>query len=515
MSSSRLLAGPAPALFALALAAYAYFYQAGGWNQNVRVDLTRALVEQRSPRIDRYHANTGDKGCRGPGGRCVRARPDMDQHYYCDKAPGVSLLGVIPYAPMWALAGSERPALSFLVAASYLSTVVAVALPSAAAVALLYLLLAGFGVAARIRAVVALGWAFATLAWPYATLLYGHQLAAALLIAAFALLVRAHRLGTPARPELVGVLLGWSVVSEYPAALAVVPIFVYAAVTLRPGWRLARVVAGGAACAIVLGGYHWIAFGGPFTLPYEFSTQEYRGMGYFMGLGVPNWPAFSNTMFTPYRGLFYSAPWLLGALPGGVLLWRRGFRAEVGVCAAVCVGFVWMVSSILESWHGGWSLGSRYMIPAIPFLVVLVAGLGLLDLGARVSASRVRLVRGLAWAGAVASLGLSTWLMLAGTAVRPEVPQHIRKPFEQYLLPHLYAGTLATNPQHIDRIDSPAGGPRQAWNLGMLMGLDGLASLLPLALLAALGLAWLARGVRREERNQAEAGAEGARAPPA
>src|SRR5437016_13614268 len=60
---------------------YAYFYAGGGWNQNSRFDLIRAIVEQGTLRIDAYHDNTRDKAIfRG--------------HYYSDKAPGLALLGV-------------------------------------------------------------------------------------------------------------------------------------------------------------------------------------------------------------------------------------------------------------------------------------------------------------------------------------------------------------------------------------------------------------------------------------
>ena len=41
-------------LFGLAWVSYAYFYQGGGWNQNGRFALTRALVETQKPWIDDY-----------------------------------------------------------------------------------------------------------------------------------------------------------------------------------------------------------------------------------------------------------------------------------------------------------------------------------------------------------------------------------------------------------------------------------------------------------------------------
>src|SRR4051812_36265094 len=40
---------------------YAYFYSGTGWNQNSRFDLTRAIVEEHTIRIDSFQKNTGDK----------------------------------------------------------------------------------------------------------------------------------------------------------------------------------------------------------------------------------------------------------------------------------------------------------------------------------------------------------------------------------------------------------------------------------------------------------------------
>src|SRR5215471_19789495 len=64
---------------------YAYFYQAGGWNQNSRFALVRAIVEEHTVRIDSYREYTGDRAL-------------WNGHTYSDKAPGVSLLAVVPSA---------------------------------------------------------------------------------------------------------------------------------------------------------------------------------------------------------------------------------------------------------------------------------------------------------------------------------------------------------------------------------------------------------------------------------
>ena len=505
---ARVLRRPEVALFVLVFGAYAYFYQAGGWNQNSRFDLVRAIAERGTSVVDRYQHNTWDLSCRGPDGTCKQGNKRLHpgEHYYCDKAPGVSWLAVPMYGAIHAVWGTEKPSRTYLAGAAWASTVWAVGVPSAIGVVMLYLLLAALGVGRWARAALALAYGLGTLAFPYATLMYGHQVVAALLLTAFALLVRArHIVGAATGPVLlfgVGALLGASVVVEYPAALAVIVLCGYAALFVRPWHRLAWIAAGGAVMAVALALYHWLAFGGPLTLPYEFSVQQNRHLGYFMGLGAPRWEAIRHILFTGYRGLFWSAPWLILAIPGIALLARtRRFRAEAVVCGTIFVLFVWLNASLVD-WQGGWAMGPRYLIPAIPFLAVGVAGLLVgVDLAAAPKwAARIGVAAGVALAT------YSAFLMLVGTSVKPEVPTAERKPFGRFLLPSFYAGELAVSTQGIDMMGAPAKGERQAWNLGHKMGLDGSASLVPLGLFWAGTGAWLGwtlvaagRGRRRED----------------
>ena len=60
---------------------YAYFYQGGGWNQNSRFALVRAMTERDTLQIDAYREATGDRAV-------------WNGHYYSDKAPGASLLAL-------------------------------------------------------------------------------------------------------------------------------------------------------------------------------------------------------------------------------------------------------------------------------------------------------------------------------------------------------------------------------------------------------------------------------------
>jgi hypothetical protein len=452
-----ILRRPEAALFALVFGAYAYFYQAGGWNQNSRFDLTRAIVEQGTIAIDAFHENTGDKA-------------ERDGHWYSDKAPGLSWLMVPPYAAVHLV----RP--GAVAAGAYLSTVFALGLPSALAAVLMFRLGLLLGLSAAGSAAIACAYALGTLAFPYSTILYGHQLQAALGFAAFAL-VAARR-----APFAAGLLLGYAVCVDYTAALLALVVTAYAASRLGARGAL-RVIAGGVIPAMALGAYHAAAFGHPLALPYHFVLQEHRRQGWFMGIGAPDPAVLGKLLWGEYRGLFFSSPWLLAGIPGFVALAGRGFRAEAAAAATTFAAYLLMNAGLVD-WHGGWAMGPRYLIPAIPFLAV--GAMGFIP-----AASRARRVAAIA-GGVLASF--SFVLMLIGTAVRPDVPLSEERPYRDYLLPLLARGRVARSNHAIDSAGGT--GARQAWNLGHVMGLDGVATLFPLAIAMGAGGAWLIRAVR-------------------
>jgi len=450
-------------LFALVFGTYAYFYQAGGWNQNSRFDLTRAVVEQGTLSIDAFQENTGDKALR-------------DGHWYTDKAPGLSLLAVPAYALVHAVRAGA------VVAGSYLGTVFAVALPSALAALQLFALGRLIGLSAAWAAALTLAYALGTLALPYSTIFYGHQLSAALGLSAFALVWRRRA------PMLAGLLLGLAVAVDYTSVVLVIAVMGYAVVKLRARGVL-WLIAGGVPIALALGAYHAAAFGHPLALPYEFVLQEHRRMGWFMGIAAPDPRVMGALLVGPYRGLFFGSPWLVAGIPGLAVLARRGFRAEAITCGGIAFAYL-LLNAGLVDWHGGWAMGPRYLVPAIPFLAVGAMGL-VLAWPAGTPARRM-----LAGVGG-AAVAVSFALMLMGTAVRPDVPLTIARPFTQFVIPSFWHGRVARSNHAID--GEGVSGVRAAWNLGHLVGLDRLPTLLPLAAWMALTGWWLARAVRAED----------------
>jgi hypothetical protein len=472
---------------------YGYFVAPPAWNQNSRLALTRAIVENRSIAIDPHHETTGDKSWRN--GR-----------YYSDKAPGTSFVATAPYAVLWGVrraTGGELPDVTVLPLdpvdaavgrrlepsqrqpgdrliynlahrlALWVCGLFAVGLASVAGAAAVFLLALRAGEdeppsdRIRVRATgVALLYALGTTAFPYSTVLYGHQLCGALLIVAFALVA----LTAPRRLErgpslLVGAVLGLAVTTEYPA---VVPAALIATWVLgRHGLRATVWLSAGAIpWAVVLGTYHAVAFGSPLSTGYDFVVLEEfaDGMSERYGLGWPDPAVLLSILFGQYRGLFYLCPVLLLAAWGLLASIREGARTRAehrsprteAVLAALIVVYYLLLNAGYYMWDGGASTGPRHAVPMLGFLAL---GLG----------PALRVVPRATWVLGAVSIAQ----MLLMSAAAPEASQW-GNPLWDYAL---------------DRVRSRQALPHAtATNLGLLLGLPGLFSLVPLLALWA----WIA-----------------------
>jgi len=152
--------------------------------------------------------------------------------------------------------------------------------------------------------------------------------------------------------------------------------------------------------------------------------------------------------------------------------------------------FLWLGSSI-PNWDGGWAPGPRYLVPMLPFLCALAAALlpALATASKRGVQARVLELSTLGLFAMLAALSVAN--LFAATAVKPEVPTEHQRPYSEWIWPKFEAGELSVSTQSIDMIDNPPNAPRQAWNLGMKIGLEGHASLVPLLVWVAASLTWL------------------------
>src|SRR5690242_13612075 len=151
---------------------FIYFYEGGGWNQNSRFDLLRAIVEQHTLQIDAYHTNTEDKA-------------HFRGHYYSDKAPGLVFLAV-PFAVIaragMRVVGVDPQSVRGEYALSYIAIAFAVALPTALAGVCLFFLALRFGANETGATFAVVVMSIGTPILAYASLFWAHALVGACLL---------------------------------------------------------------------------------------------------------------------------------------------------------------------------------------------------------------------------------------------------------------------------------------------------------------------------------------------
>jgi hypothetical protein len=460
---------------------FIYFYEGGGWNQNSRFDLLRAIIERHTLQIDAYHENTQDKA-------------HFHGHYYSEKAPGLVFLAV-PFAEIARVVmravgvDPESPRGEYML--SYIVTACTVALPTALAGVCLFFLALRFGSYVRGAAFPTIVFAVGTPILAYASLFWAHALVGACLLFAFAGAVKL----ADGRAEFwwalaVGLAAGWATVTEYPAApaSALLAILALSQVWSRgPAARLHVVLGvgvGATACAIVLFSYLHAAFGGfrpsySYYDPNSFSFMQQQG---YLGLTYPHPDRLLKLLFGCSRGLFFASPVLLAAVPG--LWWLRKRFPGPALVASSIVLYYFLFNASFYWWKAGLTFGPRYAGASIPLLCV---GLALAWSQASV-----------AWRGvliALACCSIFATLMVVSTS--SQLAMQDSCPIVHFSWPAFWAGKMAANRESMLLV-SEANGGYGAFNLGQLIGLHGLATLIPLLLIWALtGGLWLRLGRER------------------
>jgi hypothetical protein len=452
-------------LGAVIFLSFIYFYEGGGWNQNSRFDLLRAIVEQHTLQIDSYHENTQDKA-------------HFRGHYYSDKAPGLVFLAV-PFAlaarPALRIAGIDPDSARGEFWLSYLVTAWAVALPTALAGICLYFLALRFGGSSIGAAFGLMVLALGTPLWVYASLFWAHALVGACLLFAFAAALKISDSEQDFVWALaVGLAAGWATVTEYPAApaSAMLALLALSQAWARGGaarWRVAAGVGIGAGvCVVVLMSYLHAAFGGfrpsySYYDPNSFSFMQQQG---YMGLTYPHPDRLLKLLFGCARGLFFASPVLLAAPVGLWWLWKQKRFSAAALTATAIVAYYFLFNASFYWWKAGLTFGPRYAGAAIPPLCL---GLAACWDGASIRWRRVMV--GLA----VVSICLS--LMVVSTT--SQLAMQDSCPIVHSAWPAFWSGQMAMNRESM-LTAAEAAGRYGAFNLGQLMGLRGHASLIPL-----------------------------------
>jgi hypothetical protein len=340
--------------------AYATMIQSFSWNQTSHYDLIRSLNVERTY-IDPYQSNTGDKVF-------------YKGHWFSARAPGLALFSMPFYDVLKGL-DAEKLARSSEAQQGEDEMVWMIGLWGNVLPGLLLLLLVwrvadrfepGYGAAAA----VALG--LGTMVLPLSTLLFSHVFTAFLGFAAFALMLR-ERDGPPA-PSLLaiaGLAIGYAVGSEYPLFFvgAVLGLYLLSrrdALNVRGVLTRAGAYIGGGIVGIVpLLLYNHYAFHSWTHLAYSDVPRQQKG---FFGIDLPSLKVLATLLFDS-RGLLTLSPVLIMGAIGGVLLYRRGKRAEALTIGGICLCYVGYNSGYYLPFGGGF-MGPRFLTTMLPFLAV-------------------------------------------------------------------------------------------------------------------------------------------------
>jgi hypothetical protein len=224
------------------------------------------------------------------------------------------------------------------------------------------------------------------------------------------------------------------------------------------------------------------SFGSAFHFSYSYydpNAFPWMNRG-FLGLRYPRIDVVFKLLFGLKRGLFIAAPVLVIAPAGLWLLCKRSATRGAGLTATAVFLYYLLFNASFGEWSAGWSYGPRYMAAGIPLLCV-----GLAPAWDRLRRNRKAVL--------LVVLGVSILFSLIAVSTTPQPPFQYRSPMRQLLWSAFWSGSLAL--EHMSMLapsDADYAGAHGAFNLGQLISLRGLSSLLPLLALWLLAVGvWL------------------------
>ena len=467
---------------------FAYFFQGGGWNQNCRVALIRAMFHEQTFVIDSFlepslepniaFDNTGDWSF-------------YNGHYYINKSPGLSMLGLVPYAIAHYAARHIFPSdierqVHF---STYVSTVFSVGVCGALLCAVLFCSLVLLFRLSRTNALMlTLFFGLGTFIFSYATTLYSHVPAAFFSFLSCMAAMRI-RYGESRQHKITALLSGFfaalAVFIEPSAVLMLALICLYLFGFSSGRKCVLFFLIGCIPCGFLQCLYNAQCFGGPFQASYSYANEAVMVRVNGSLFGVPRIKTMVEMLFLPYRGLFVTSPVLLMIFPGIVFFFReKRLRMEAVFFTVVSVSFFLYMAGF-HAWYGGTTLGPRYLLPAYPFVFML-------------SVFAIKF-----YPKIFIALGIFSVLMnMCITAIGNEIPPAVRNPCVDVILKEVVRGNVSINPVPISNF---AHYPSiyeflkiefwvqnfNSFNLGELIFPHSLLSLLPLfAVWLALAYVW-------------------------
>jgi len=374
---------------------FIYLFHIGplpGVNENRYINQTRSLVDESRFSINRYHYNTVDKALVG-------------ELYYPTAAPGLSLLGIPIYLfvkigfmtiPRGMLSqfdtagyirgflGNQDAPQSFIVSYPIIEFLIChivftALLCSLVSIIIMYLLYTSFAMftpnaSENYRIGIIIIYAFGTLMFFYSTRLFAHIPSTIFLFGSFLILAAVRsKQAHPKWTFMAGLANGLALFVDYLTLPATLVIGIYGLIAV-PRPMIWKYILGSCLPVFALLAYQTICFGHPLAMPQNFmvgQNQEiFKGA---MGLALPNLIITWKLLFSAYRGFFIYMPIMICSvyvLVRLLLTFNHPNHVEWIVIAGVATAQLLFNSAMPNFWNGGYIFGPRYLIPAIPFLII-------------------------------------------------------------------------------------------------------------------------------------------------
>ena len=461
-------------LFILFFVSYGYFFQGGGWNQNIRICLTRAIIHQGTFTVDQYKEDSKEMEFVNAGDWAF-----YNGHYYSNKSPGLSFLAV----PSFALAEyclkyllPNDPERQVLFSAYFSNLCTTVLMSSLLCLLIFHVFHHFFQMSIRDSFLLTLFYGFGTIAFSYSTTFYCHQPAAFCSFLSFVLVIHIRK-GNSQKKRIIALLAGFSAASAVliePSALFILAAVSLYLVSFKEGRRcLPLFILGGIPIGMVLGWYNFVCFGHPLASSYNYANEMVMWEIDGRLFGIPTPVRLFRLLFSPYRGLLFSSPIFLMAIPGIFLFFKnKRWRPEAILCTTISLFFIIFIASFY-AWHGGSAVGPRYLLAVFPFAFLLTV---------------FALEK---YPKTFTALGILSFLTnLSVTLVGNEIPRAVGNPVRDVILKHILEGRVSINPVPFSNFENyplDTLSDMEKWtpnfnsfNLGEIIFPHSLASILPL-----------------------------------
>jgi len=292
---------------------------------------------------------------------------EFDGNYFSALAPGTAVLALPFVGVGFALDGHFT-----VFGYAMLASEVFVALANSVAAYLVYAL-GRFFFAKRTSALLAFAYAFSTISWPFATYFFQSDVSAMFDLLAVYFVVRATRDGRLRDAVLAGLSIATALTTDYVNAILIPILGGYFVLSLH-GWgrrRLAWLSAGFLLASLVgvllVGLYNDAIFGTPFHT----TEQVYLGSSTPLGeFSTPLYLGVYINLFSPLRGLFLFTIFLVLGVFGLARMLRHGRYEREGLLLLACFLGIFLPYSAWYDVVGGAAFGPRFLVSAIPFLIV-------------------------------------------------------------------------------------------------------------------------------------------------